>query len=115
MHFAKIEVVHQLHVDQVLDTMRNYSLGYEKLWIHDRVHHEMNQICSKNTLHEVYISKFNELDEELQSRLSVILASYAPGIRIISIRLTKPKIPERIRRNYELVDEQKTKYLVRSC
>ena len=55
---------------------------------------------------------FNDFDEQLGSRLQTILSKWAPGIQIISIRLTKPKIPELIRRNYELIDEQHTKLLV---
>ena len=55
---------------------------------------------------------FNELDELLMSRMSRTLAQWAPGMTIVSIRMTKPKIPERLRRNYELVDEQKTNLLV---
>ena len=52
------------------------------------------------------------MDEELAHRLSTHLNNWAPGIRIIAVRLTKPKIPERIRKLYEAIDEQKSKYLV---
>ena len=34
---------------------------------------------------------------------------YAPGIEIISVRVTKPKIPESIRRNFEQMEEERTK------
>ena len=53
LYFKSIEVVHQLEKTQVVETVRNYSQSYEKLWIHDRVHHEINQLCSNHTLHEV--------------------------------------------------------------
>ena len=34
---------------------------------------------------------------------------YAPGIEIISVRVTKPTIPESIRRNFEQMEEERTK------
>lgn len=34
---------------------------------------------------------------------------YAPGIEIISVRVTKPSIPDSIRRNYEQMEEERTK------
>lgn len=34
---------------------------------------------------------------------------YAPGIEIISVRVTKPNIPGTIRRNFELMEEERTK------
>ncbi|KAE8707334.1 Erlin-2 [Hibiscus syriacus] len=37
---------------------------------------------------------------------------YAPGIEILSVRVTKPTIPESIRRNYEQMEEERTKVLI---
>lgn len=34
---------------------------------------------------------------------------YAPGIEIISVRVTKPTIPASIRRNFEQMEEERTK------
>jgi hypothetical protein len=34
---------------------------------------------------------------------------YAPGIEIIGVRVTKPKIPASIARNYEIMEEERTK------
>ena len=34
---------------------------------------------------------------------------YAPGIEIISVRITKPTIPESIRQNFEQMEEERTK------
>jgi len=36
----------------------------------------------------------------------------APGIEIIAIRVTKPRIPESIRKNYEQMESEKTKLLI---
>ncbi|KAK7836871.1 erlin-1, partial [Quercus suber] len=37
---------------------------------------------------------------------------YAPGIEIMSVRVTKPTIPESIRRNFEQMEEERTKALI---
>ena len=34
---------------------------------------------------------------------------YAPGIEIIGVRVTKPTIPHSIARNYEIMEEERTK------
>ncbi|XP_031410205.1 erlin-1 [Meleagris gallopavo] len=36
----------------------------------------------------------------------------APGLTIQAVRVTKPKIPEAIRRNFELMEAEKTKLLI---
>ncbi len=36
----------------------------------------------------------------------------APGLKVHSVRVTKPKIPETIRKNYELMESEKTKLLI---
>lgn len=41
--------------------------------------HEINQFCSKHTLHEVYISLFDTLDEHLKEALQVDCDVWAPG------------------------------------
>merc|ERR1719421_1339180 len=112
IHFDRIEVVNQLREDMVLGTVRNYTVDYDKTWIYDKIHHEVNQICSRSTLQEIYQSKFDTLDETLRDALQLDIDLYAPGIKIIAIRVTKPKIPEAVRRQYEQVEEQITRLRV---
>ena len=99
--FEKIEVVNRLKLEYVYETVKNYTVDYDKTWIFDKIHHEINQFCSKNTLQDVYIDKFDTLDESLTETLSSSLKIWAPGIEIISIRVTKPKVPESLRLSYE--------------
>lgn len=58
IEFEKIEVVNQLREKHVYKTILNYTEDYEKLWISDKVHHEINQFCSKHSLQEIYIDIF---------------------------------------------------------
>jgi len=48
--FDKIEVVNRLKKDSVAETVKNYTINYDKTWIFDKIHHEINQFCSKSTL-----------------------------------------------------------------
>merc|ERR1711939_1095942 len=110
--FDRIEVVNQLKAEAVHATIKNYTVDYDKTWIYDKIHHEINQFCSQHTLQEVYISKFDTLDEHIAAALQRDINQWAPGIEIIAIRVTKPRIPEKIRQNYEAVEAEATKVKV---
>ena len=56
----------------------------------------MNKFCSKHTLQEVFIEEFASLDEKLVEALRESAELWAPGIIIVSIRITKPKIPDNL-------------------
>ncbi|KAI5638443.1 SPFH domain / band 7 family domain-containing protein [Phthorimaea operculella] len=96
----------------VLDIVRNYTADYDKTLIFNKVHHELNQFCSAHTLHEVYIDLFDQIDENLKTALQKDLNEMAPGLQVQAVRVTKPKIPEVIRKNYELMEAEKSKLLI---
>jgi regulator of protease activity HflC (stomatin/prohibitin superfamily) len=112
IYFDKIEVVNQLAQEHVLTTVRKYGVNYDKTWIFERIHHEINQFCSSHSLQEVYIDLFSTLDEALSDSLQTDCNKHDVGITIIAVRVTKPRIPEDVRRNYEEVEKQKTSLLV---
>jgi len=112
INFERIEVVNQLHHSMVHETVKNYTTEYDRTWIYDKIHHEINQICSRSSLEEMYISKFDSLDETLRDALQRDIDVYAPGIKIIAIRVTKPTIPPSIQANYEAIESERTKLQV---
>ena len=112
IYFERIEVVNVLSRGAVYDIVRNFTADYDKPLIFDKVHHELNQFCSAHTLQEVYIDLFDKIDENLKFALQGDLSTMAPGLNVISVRVTKPKIPEAIRKNYELMESEKTKLLI---
>ncbi len=61
---------------------------------------------------QVYIDLFDQIDENLKNALQADLEKMAPGLTVHSVRVTKPKIPEAIRKNYELMESEKTKLLI---
>jgi hypothetical protein len=107
--FDKIEVVNRLHKEFVHETLLNYGVHYDKTWIYDKIHHEINQFCSAHSLQQVYIDLFDQIDETMKEAIQRDCTRYAPGIEIISVRVTKPNIPDSIRRNFELMEEERTK------
>merc|ERR1719219_3234203 len=112
IYFDRIEVVNVLQPTAVYDIVKNYTADYDKPLIFDKVHHELNQFCSGHNLQEVYIGLFDQIDENLKSALQSDLTEMAPGLKVHSVRVTKPKIPEAIRKNYELMESEKTKLLI---
>uniref|UniRef100_A0A6I8PUG0 Erlin n=1 Tax=Xenopus tropicalis TaxID=8364 RepID=A0A6I8PUG0_XENTR len=112
IYFDRIEVVNMLTPSAVYDVVRNYTADYDKTLIFNKIHHELNQFCSSHTLQEVYIELFDQIDENLKLSLQMELNVMAPGLTIQAVRVTKPKIPEAIRRNFELMESEKTKLLI---
>ncbi|KAJ7345363.1 hypothetical protein JRQ81_001313 [Phrynocephalus forsythii] len=112
IYIDRIEVMNMLAPHAVYDVVRNYTADYDKALIFNKIHHELNQFCSVHTLQEVYIELFDQIDENLKQALQQDLNQMAPGLTIQAVRVTKPKIPEAIRRNFELVEAEKTKLLI---
>ncbi|XP_077340948.1 erlin-2 isoform X1 [Lithobates pipiens] len=122
IYFDRIEVVNFLIPNAVYDIVKNYTADYDKALIFNKIHHELNQFCSVHTLQEVYIELFgcpvfphlptDQIDENLKLALQQDLNAMAPGLIIQAVRVTKPNIPETIRRNYELMESEKTKLLI---
>uniref|UniRef100_A0A1I7TXB3 PHB domain-containing protein n=1 Tax=Caenorhabditis tropicalis TaxID=1561998 RepID=A0A1I7TXB3_9PELO len=112
IYFDRIEVVNILSQESVYQIVKNYTVEYDRPLIFNKVHHEVNQFCSSHTLQEVYIDLFDKIDEEIKSALQDDLVKMAPGLFVQAVRVTKPKIPEAIRLNYEMMEAEKTKLLV---
>jgi hypothetical protein len=66
------------------------------------------QILLQNEKPQIYLNYsfcyHFQIDENLKSALQFDLTKWAPGLQVHSVRVTKPKIPETIRKNYELVN-----------
>jgi erlin len=60
------------------------------------------------------IEKFDTLDEELMVSLQSGCQEWAPGIEIISIRVTKPSIPQSIQEAYNKLELEKSNVLIAS-
>jgi len=112
IYFDRIEVVNMLTSETVYEVVKKFTADYDKALIFNKVHHELNQFCSAHTLQEVYIDLFDQIDENLKSSLQNDVNKMAPGLKIQAVRVTKPRIPDQIRKNYELMEAEKTKLLI---
>ena len=112
IYFDQIEVVNILHSSAVYETVRNYTADYDRALIFNKVHHELNQFCSVHSLQEVYIEIFDKIDENLKKAIQADLTLMAPGLFVQAVRVTKPKIPELIRKNYEQMESHKTQLMI---
>lgn len=93
----------------VIPTIRNYTGAYDKIWIYDKIHHEINQYCSSHSLKEIFIDNFSDIDDELISALKKTIQKFAPGINIISVRVTKPIIPQVIEESFVRIESTKAR------
>lgn len=109
--FDKIEVDNILDKNYVYPIIKNYTVDYDKILIYGKINHEMNQFCSKHSLQEIYIEKFDKLDEILTDALQTYLDKYAPGLTIRSIRFSKPIVPREVEENYKKIVEYQTEML----
>ncbi|KAG1714492.1 Erlin-2 [Nymphon striatum] len=112
IYFDRIEVVNILSGSSVFEVVKNYTADYDKTLIFNKVHHELNQFCSAHNLQDVYIDLFDQIDENLKRALQTDLDKQCPGLFIQAVRVTKPKIPESIRKSYEIMEGEKTKLLI---
>jgi len=110
--FERIEVVNQLSKDHVWPTVQKFTHKYDKQLIFDNVHHALNELCSSHTLQEIYVDLFDTIDEHLIYTLQNRTRELAPGITIMAVRVTKPKIPQEILDNYVRMEAERTKLLI---
>ena len=50
-----------------------------------------------------------QIDDKMKEAIQIDCTRYAPGIEIIGVRVTKPNIPSNIKRNFEMMEEERTK------
>ena len=56
-----MQVVNRLQKAHVQSIIKDFGPEYDKLWIFSKIHHEMNQLCSKSTLQDIYVDKFDQV------------------------------------------------------
>ena len=56
-----------------------------------------------------------QIDEKMKDALQGDCARYAPGIEIISVRVTKPTIPESIMHKFEQLQQERINVISLSC
>lgn len=108
-----IEVVNKLSADTscILDMISNHTVHYDRPLIYDNIPHEVAQFCKNYELEDIYISKFDELDEVLMRKLvSTISAFNMSGcLEIQRVRINRPKLESTLQKRFEEVEHEKKK------
>ena len=112
--FENVDVGNTLPEERVLDTIRRYGESYDSYLVKDKIRHQMQVICASMTSHEVFNTRFHEIDDLLQAFLVSVNQDLDSGLIIDFVRLSKPVIPPGIRANYEKLAEEKTMLKVES-
>jgi len=76
----------------------------ENTYLTRQLHHNSKEVmgrkkCSMGRPKSVWF--VDQIDENLKKALQQDLYTLAPGLFVQAVRVTKPKIPELIRKNYE--------------
>jgi regulator of protease activity HflC (stomatin/prohibitin superfamily) len=50
-----------------------------------------------------------QIDDIMREKLQADCTKYAPGIEIMSVRVTKPRLPPAIEANYEAMEAERTR------
>lgn len=106
--FENVDVGNTLLRQNVIRTIRKYGEDYDKYLVKDKIRHQTQVICANMTSNEVFNTRFDEIDDLLQDFLVQVNAELDSGLLIDFVRLSKPMIPEAIRKNYEKLAEEKT-------
>jgi len=106
--FASIEVGNTLSSTYVLNTTSRFGLNYDRHLVTDLVRHEINVICSKKSAHQIAIEEFDSLDDLMKKFIQSENNRQESGLLINFVRLTKPKLPPSIEKNYLALAEERT-------
>lgn len=106
--FESIEVGNTLSSSFVLNTTSRFGLNYDKHLVTDLVRHQINVICSKKSAHQIAIEEFDTLDDLMKEFIQSENNRQESGLLINFVRLTKPKLPPSIEKNYLALAEERT-------
>ncbi len=106
--FDSIEVGNTLGAPYIFNTISSFGLNYDRHLVTDLVRHQINVICSKKSAHQIAIEEFDTLDDLMKEFIQSENDRQQSGLLINFVRLTKPKLPPSIEKNYLALAEERT-------
>lgn len=100
LSFERIEIGNMLATESVISTVEKFGPLYDRFLVLDLVRHQVNVICSQKSFHQLAISEFEQLDDELRAFIQQENDRQQTGLQVLFVRLTKPKMPPSIESNY---------------
>lgn len=110
--FDRIEVGNQLLPQYVLSIDENYGPDYDLYTLRNLIRHQVNVICAPRNTHQLVVTDFDQLDDLLKDFLQSENDRQKTGLNVMFVRLTKPRMPPSIEKNYLELAEQKTRKAV---
>jgi len=110
VHFD-IDVINKLDSSDkcILKVLKGYGLKYDKPLIYDYIPSEVDQFCKNFPLDDLYITKFDEVDDILHAKLVENLKSYGVDdcISVKGIRLRNKRVSKEMQERYERTEQLK--------
>ena len=107
--FPIVEVGNYLQKDYVYRTVKRFGENYDDYLVKDKIRAQINVICSRLTSQEIYIDKFDSLDDLL---LTFLLDENSKesesGVIVQFVRMSKPVLPKELQANYDKIANEKT-------
>jgi hypothetical protein len=88
---------------------------YDQILIYSIIESEVLQFCKDYTFDEIYIKKFNTLDELLMEKLTQNLIEHGVQdcLKIKDVRLTRPSISRELKERFEEIEMEKKKKILK--
>lgn len=111
-----IEVVNRLKGSHecVERTISQFGSGYDQPLIFDHIPSEVAQFCKNYPLEDIYIRRFDELDEVLMEKLTKVIDTFGMSdcLQIQQVRIGRPQLSESMSKRFEAIEhEEKEKDL----
>jgi len=107
--FPQVEIGNFLKRDYVYRTIKRFGEEYDNYLVKDKVRAQINVICSGLTSQEIYIDKFDTLDDQLLEYLREENQKESEsGVVIQFVRMSKPILPKQLQENYDRIAHEKT-------
>jgi hypothetical protein len=89
-----------------VEDFNRFGLYYDRHLVTDLVRYQINVICSKKSAHQIAIEEFDLLDDLMKDFIQSENDRQESGLVINFVRLTTPRLPASIEKNYlALVEE----------
>ncbi len=102
--FPRVAVYNQLREKDVMNIVSNFGENYDHYLITEPTIQAITELCTTMTAQEVYIDNFPTINDYLYHHLIEEQEKSESNLRINKVVVSKPELPENIRRNYEVLD-----------
>ena len=107
--FDQVDIGNYLKKDYIYRTIKRFGENYDDYLVKDKVRAQINVICSGLTSQEIYIDKFDTLDDMLLKYLQEYNDNEPEsGVVVQFVRMSKPTLPKQLQANYDKIANEKT-------